>query len=98
MATRKREVVVRRIYAAGKPINERLEVHADAEFKNAIEQVEGVSLVIGDENWLYVETDPRYDTDEVAVDIERAILDAAEVRAEATVAEAERILAKEPAP
>ena len=97
MATRKREVIVRRLTAAGVNVDDMLDVYADAEFKNVIKETEGVLDVIGDD-WFLVETDPRYDTDEVAADLERAILDAAEARALATVAEAERVLAKDPAP
>ena len=98
MATRKREVIVRRLLAGDSTVDDMLDVYADAEFKDVIEHIEGVLRIIGDDCWFLVETDPRYDTDEVAADIERAILDAAQARAQATVAEAERVLAQEPTP
>jgi len=100
MATRKREVVVKRLLAGGSAVDDMLEVYADAEFKDVITHTEGVTNVMADAGdcWFLIETDPRYDTDEVAADIERAILDATEARALATVAEAERVLAQEPAP
>jgi len=97
MATRKRDVIVRRLLAGGSTVDDMLDVYADAEFKDVIEHTEGVLRVMGDDCWFLIETDPRYDTDEIADDIESAILDAAQARAAATVAEAERVLAKEPA-
>ena len=94
MATRKREVIVIKLEAT-----ECIEVYADADAEGVIAQVEGVLRVFSAPGWShYVILDPRYDINEVAADIESAILEAAQARARATVAEAERILAKEPAP
>ena len=72
MATRKCEVIVRRLESTSQ--KDYLQVHADSDALDVIKGVEGVMDVSYTQLRAHlVIVDPRYDTDEVITDIERAI-------------------------
>ena len=88
MATKKRNVVIDKIEIA-----QLLLVYADLALEDTIAQVEGVHQVhTNPGSPYYVTPDPRYDIDEIAMDIENAIEAAIQDQTAATIAEAEEVI------
>ena len=87
MATRKRDIVVRKAY-----LENFLHVYTDASALGTIAQVEGVLHIFSFPGCPHsITVDPCYDIDEVIADIKKAVTNAKAEQTEAIIAEARQI-------